>query len=160
VLLGRLHRFLDHLEPDLFATAVIVRFRPGDPSVVMAGAGHPSPLWRDSSGAVHPVELGAGGMLGLPVDLTFTDHDVELPPGASLMLYSDGLVERRGEMIDDGIGRLAERFGGSPHWLNAPERGADELLRAMLDHEDCDDDVCLLVFLARETGPDGTADAE
>ncbi|XKK41000.1 SpoIIE family protein phosphatase [Nocardiopsis sp. ARC36] len=152
VLLGRLHRFLDHLEPDLFATAVIVRFRPGDPSVVMAGAGHPSPLRRDRSGAVHPVDLGSGGMLGLPVDLTFTDHAVDLPPGSSLLLYSDGLVERRGELIDDGIGRLARGFGDSPHWLSAPEEGADELLRAMLDHDDCDDDVCLLVFRARDAG--------
>ncbi|MFD3685217.1 PP2C family protein-serine/threonine phosphatase [Nocardiopsis sp. NPDC058631] len=151
VLLGRLHRFLDHLEPDLFATAVIVRFRPGDPAVVMAGAGHPSPLLRDRTGAVHTVELRSGGMLGLPTDLTFTDHTVELPPGSALLLYTDGLVERRGELIDDGIGRLAESFGGSSHWLSAPQTGADELLDTMLDHEDCDDDVCLLVFLAADT---------
>ncbi|MEE2041081.1 SpoIIE family protein phosphatase [Nocardiopsis sp. CT-R113] len=156
VLLGRLHRFLDHLEPDLFATAVIVRFRPGDSAVVMAGAGHPSPLRRDGAGAVRTVDLGSGGMLGLPVDLTFTDHAVELPPGTALLLYTDGLVERRGELIDDGIGRLAESFGGSPHWPSAPEVGADELLDTMLDHEDCDDDVCLLVFLAPDAdgGPD------
>lgn len=147
-LLGRLHRLLDHLEPDLFATAVIVRFRPGDPEVVMASAGHPPPLWRDGGGRAEAVELPHGGMLGLPVDLVHTDHTVALPPGSALLLYTDGLVERRGESIDDGIDRLLEGFSGPPYWDDGPEKAADDLLDAMVKYQDCDDDVCLLVFLA------------
>lgn len=150
VLLERLHRLLGHLEPDLFATAVIVRFRPGDPEVVMAGAGHPPPLWRDGEGRAEAVRLPSGGMLGLPVELTYTDHTVELPPGAALLLYSDGLIERRGESIDDGIARLVEGFGGPPYWRGGPDQAADDLLDAMVKYQDCDDDVCLLVFLAAE----------
>ncbi|ASU60233.1 PP2C family protein-serine/threonine phosphatase [Nocardiopsis dassonvillei] len=150
VLLERLHRLLGHLEPDLFATAVIVRFRPGDPEVVMAGAGHPPPLWRDGEGRAEAVPLPSGGMLGLPVELTYTDHTVELPPGAALLLYSDGLIERRGESIDDGIARLVEGFGGPPYWRGGPDKAADDLLDAMVKYQDCDDDVCLLVFLAAE----------
>ncbi|WP_150251932.1 PP2C family protein-serine/threonine phosphatase [Nocardiopsis deserti] len=150
VLLERLHRLLGHLEPDLFATAVIVRFRPGDPEVVMAGAGHPPPLWRDGEGTAQAVRLPSGGMLGLPVELTYTDHTVELPPGSALLLYSDGLIERRGESIDDGIARLVEGFGGPPYWRGGPDQAADDLLDAMVKYQDCDDDVCLLVFLAAE----------
>ncbi|NYH51814.1 serine phosphatase RsbU (regulator of sigma subunit) [Nocardiopsis arvandica] len=149
-LMERLHRLLGRLEPDLFATAVIVRFRPGDPEMVMAGAGHPPPLWRDGGGGARAVELPSGGMLGLPVEPSYTDHTVELPPGSALLLYTDGLVERRGESIDDGIARLLEGFGGPPYWESGPEKAADDLLDAMVKHQDCDDDVCLLVFLAGE----------
>ncbi|WP_268778172.1 SpoIIE family protein phosphatase [Nocardiopsis sp. RV163] len=94
--------------------------------------------------------MSAGGMLGLPVELTYTDHTVELPPGAALLLYSDGLIERRGESIDDGIARLVEGFGGPPYWRDGPDRAADDLLDVMVKYQDCDDDVCLLVFLAAE----------
>ncbi|WP_159940420.1 MULTISPECIES: PP2C family protein-serine/threonine phosphatase [unclassified Nocardiopsis] len=149
-LLERLHRLLEHLEPDLFATAVIVRFRPGDPEVVMASAGHPPPLWRDGSGRARVVELPHDGMLGLPVAPSYTDRTVALPPGSALLLYTDGLVERRGEPIDDGIERLLEGFGGPPYWDDGPDRAADDLLDAMVKYQDCDDDVCLLVFLASE----------
>ncbi|WP_150239287.1 PP2C family protein-serine/threonine phosphatase [Nocardiopsis quinghaiensis] len=154
-LMERLHRLLGRLEPDLFATAVIVRFRPGDPEMVMAGAGHPPPLWRDGEGRARAVELPPGAMLGLPVELSYTDHTVELPPGSALLLYTDGLVERRGESIDDGIARLLEGFGGPPYWEYGPDKAADDLLDSMVKHQDCDDDVCLLVFLAG--GTPGTA---
>ncbi|MFD6951908.1 protein serine phosphatase [Nocardiopsis sp. TSRI0078] len=149
-LMERLDRVLGHLEPDLFATAVIVRFRPGDPEMVMAGAGHPPPLWRDGEGRARAVELPSGGMLGLPVEQSYTDHTIELPPGAALLLYTDGLVERRGESIDDGIARLLEGFGGPPYWESGPEGAADALLDSMVKQQDCDDDVCLLVLLAGE----------
>ncbi|CAL9537643.1 hypothetical protein SUDANB121_04189 [Nocardiopsis dassonvillei] len=156
-LLARLHRLLGHLEPDLFATAVIVRFRPGDPEVTVAGAGHPPPLWRDGTGAAEAVDLPSGGMLGLPIDPAYTDSTVRLPPGTALLLYSDGLVERRGESIDDGIDRLLGCFSGPPYWEGGPERAADDLLDAMVKQQDCDDDVCLLVFLASDAGTGGPA---
>ncbi|MDT0331683.1 PP2C family protein-serine/threonine phosphatase [Nocardiopsis lambiniae] len=149
-LLARLHRLLGHLEPDLFATAVIVRFRPGDPEITISGAGHPPPLWRDGTGSALAVELPPGVMLGLPIDPAYTDHTVLLPPGTALLLYSDGLVERRGESIDDGIGRLLECFSGPPYWEGGPDEAADDLLDAMVKQQDCDDDVCVLVFLASE----------
>ncbi|SHJ00125.1 Stage II sporulation protein E (SpoIIE) [Nocardiopsis flavescens] len=153
-LLARLHRLLGHLEPDLFATAVIVRFRPGHPEVTLAGAGHPPPLWRDADGTVRTVDLLPGGMLGLPIDPAHTDTTVSLPPGAALLLYSDGLVERRGESIDDGIGRLVKCFSGLPAGEGGPDAAADGLLDAMITQQDSDDDVCLLVFVASE-GPAG-----
>ncbi|MBR8741712.1 PP2C family protein-serine/threonine phosphatase [Nocardiopsis sp. MG754419] len=145
-LLGLLHRLLDRLEPDLFATAVIVRFRPGEPEVTMAMAGHPSPLRRGATGGVDPVAIPSGGMLGLPVDLTYTEHAVEVPPGGALLLYTDGLVERRGESIDDGIARLGESFATVSATGAEPEQAADDLLtRALRDHAS-DDDVCMLVL--------------
>ncbi|MFE1169489.1 PP2C family protein-serine/threonine phosphatase [Nocardiopsis sp. NPDC058789] len=145
-LLGLLHRLLDRLEPDLFATAVIVRFRPGDPHVTLASAGHPPPLLRDASGEAAPVEADSGGMLGLPIDLTFTDNRVEVPPGGALLLYTDGLVERRGEPIDTGIARLRACFGDASRRSRGAEEAADRLLASALRGHACDDDVCMLVL--------------
>ncbi|GAA1077476.1 PP2C family protein-serine/threonine phosphatase [Nocardiopsis metallicus] len=145
-LLGLLHRLLDRLEPDLFATAVIIRFRQGSSEVTMASAGHPPPLLRKAPGEAAPIEMPSGGMLGLPVDLTHTDHRVEIPPGRALLLYTDGLVERRGESIDDGIARLAEGFGTAFRPGGDPERAADELLSSALRDHSYDDDVCMLLL--------------
>ncbi|WP_017582870.1 PP2C family protein-serine/threonine phosphatase [Nocardiopsis valliformis] len=145
-LLGLLHRLLDRLEPDLFATAVIIRFRQGGSEVTMASAGHPPPLLSKAPGEATPIEMPSGGMLGLPVDLTHTDHRVEIPPGRALLLYTDGLVERRGESIDDGIARLAEGFGTAFRTGGHPERAADELLSSALRGHSYDDDVCMLLL--------------
>lgn len=145
-LLGLLHRLLDRLEPDLFATAVIVRFRPGRSKMTMASAGHPPPLLRSDSGEAAPIEMPSGGMLGLPIDLTYTDHRVAVPPGRALLLYSDGLVERRGEPIDEGIARLARGFGATFRSGGHAERSADDLLSAALRGHSYDDDVCMLVL--------------
>lgn len=145
-LLGLLHRLLDRLEPDLFATAVIIRFRPGRSKVTLASAGHPPPLLRTASGEVSAVEAPAGGMLGLPVDLSFMDHRVDVRPGRSLLLYTDGLVERRGESIDDGILRLGKGFGAAFRAGGDTEPAADELLASALLGHSYDDDVCMLVL--------------
>lgn len=145
-LLGLLHRLLDRLEPDLFATAVIIRFRPDRSKVTMASAGHPPPLLRTASGEVRAVEAPAGGMLGLPVDLSFMDHRVDVRPGRSLLLYTDGLVERRGESIDDGILRLGKGFSSSFRTGGDTESAADELLASALRGHSYDDDVCMLLL--------------
>ncbi|WP_049569933.1 PP2C family protein-serine/threonine phosphatase [Nocardiopsis sp. SBT366] len=145
-LLGLLHRLLDRLEPDLFATAVIVRFRPGDPEVTLASAGHPPPLLRTGPGEAAPLEPVSGGMLGLPIDLTYTDNRVEIPPGGALLLYTDGLVERRGEPIDAGIERLTASFSDAARRSQGSEESADLLLASALRGHAYDDDVCMLVL--------------
>jgi serine phosphatase RsbU (regulator of sigma subunit) len=71
---------------------------------------------------------------------------VELSPGGGLLLYTDGLVERRGEPIDTGLARLLAAAGHSA----APEA----LTAALLPPEGSDDDVCVLSVRLR---PDAAA---
>ncbi|MFF8594039.1 PP2C family protein-serine/threonine phosphatase [Streptomyces sp. NPDC015220] len=146
-LLTRLHDFLHHLQPDLYATAVIARFRPDDPTVTWAAAGHPPPVLRLSDGRVRTLDAKPGAMLGIPLRQEIADHTVRLSPGSTLALYTDGLVERRAEGIDPGIERLAAALGGfGPAELDADLEGAaDRILDPLLSDSERDDDVCLLL---------------
>ena len=69
---------------------------------------------------------------------------VVLPPGSTLMLYTDGLVERREVSIDDGIARVSETVAGG---LNLPVDGvADAVLSAMAPPTGYDDDIAIVVY--------------
>jgi GAF domain-containing protein len=146
-LLTRLHTFLHHLQPDLYATAVIARFHPDDPVLTWAAAGHPPPVLRTPDGRVHTLDDRPGAMLGIPLTQEIPDHTAPLPPGSTLALYTDGLVERRAQGIDPGIARLATALGGfHPADLEQNlEDSADLILDPLLSDSERDDDVCLLL---------------
>ncbi|MET9872984.1 PP2C family protein-serine/threonine phosphatase, partial [Streptomyces sp. NPDC006386] len=146
-LLTRLHRFLHHLQPDLYATAVIARFHPDEPTLTWAAAGHPPPVLRQADGSVRVLDAKPGAMLGIPLTQEIDDHTVPVAPGSTLALYTDGLVERRAQGIDPGIGRLATALGGFRSGeLDADLGGsADRILHPLLSDSERDDDVCLLL---------------
>lgn len=146
-LLTRLHLFLHHLQPDLYATAVIARFRPDEPVLTWAAAGHPPPVLRTPDGQVHTLDAKPGAMLGIPLKQDIEDHTVALPAGSTLALYTDGLVERRAQGIDPGIERLTEALSslGGPYLDGDLENAADRVLDPMLVDSEGDDDVCLLL---------------
>ncbi|MFF5506500.1 PP2C family protein-serine/threonine phosphatase [Streptomyces roseolus] len=146
-ILTKLHRMLRHLQPDLYATAMIARFRPGDPEVVWASAGHPPAVVRDAAGTVRLLEAKPGVMLGLPVFFTYKEHTAVLPSGSTLALYTDGLVERRARGIDHGIERLGQAMAALDvtELDHDPDTAADTLLKQLLHDSERDDDVCLLL---------------
>ena len=95
----------------MIATAQVLLIDPSRSELTMVSAGHPPPLLRLPDGrverlpeATHP-PLGVGDGAGVAVHVAF-------PPGACVLGYTDGLVERRGEAIDDGITRLAAGVRG------------------------------------------------
>ncbi|WP_460072205.1 PP2C family protein-serine/threonine phosphatase [Streptomyces sp. YKOK-I1] len=146
-LLTRLHVFLHQLQPDLYATAVIARFRPGEPSLTWAAAGHPPPVLRGPDGRVRTLDAKPGAMLGIPLRQEIADHTVPLAPGSTLALYTDGLVERRAQGIDPGIERLAATLGGfrTEELEGDLSAAAERVLDPMLSDSERDDDVCLLL---------------
>ncbi|MFF9489490.1 PP2C family protein-serine/threonine phosphatase [Streptomyces sp. NPDC014676] len=146
-LLTRLHGYLRHLQPDLFATAVIARFHPDGHTLTWAAAGHPPPVLRLPDGRVRTLDAKPGAMLGIPLEQDIADHTERLPPGSTLALYTDGLVERRARGIDPGIERLAAALGsfGSAELDADLEESADRILRPLLSDSERDDDVCLLL---------------
>ncbi|WP_406369243.1 SpoIIE family protein phosphatase [Streptomyces sp. NBC_00647] len=153
-LLTRLHVFLHHLQPDLYATAVIARFHPDETTVTWAAAGHPPPVLRTPDGDVRVLDAKPGAMLGIPLHQEIGDHTAQLPPGSTLALYTDGLVERRAQGIDPGIRRLAEALSAEnaadlDHDL---EGAADRILDPMLRDSQRDDDVCLLLCHIGDAG--------
>ncbi|WP_020137284.1 PP2C family protein-serine/threonine phosphatase [Streptomyces sp. 351MFTsu5.1] len=146
-ILTHLHRMLRHLQPQLYATAMIARFRPGDPEVVWASAGHPPAVVRDAGGSVRILDDAPGVMLGIPIAFTYADHVTRLPAGSSLVLYTDGLVERRTHGIDPGIERLRQALAGlsTPELEQDLDAAAEALLKPLLHDSERDDDVCLLL---------------
>jgi serine phosphatase RsbU (regulator of sigma subunit) len=146
-LLTRLHTFLHHLQPDLYATAVIARFHPDETTLTWAAAGHPPPVLRTPDGQVHTLDAKPNAMLGIPLSQQIHDHTMEMPPGSTLALYTDGLVERRALGIDPGIERLARALGSlAPEQLAQDLDGsAERILEPMLSDSERDDDVCLLL---------------
>lgn len=90
-----------------------------------ARAGHLPPLLVDATDAGY-LEGGHGAVLGMSGRPPYTEGTTVVRPGATLLLYTDGLVERRGELIDDGLERLraaAAELADAP-----PEQLVDGLL--------------------------------
>jgi hypothetical protein len=138
--LTRLHALIRHLDPDHCATAILAMVTPGG-QMSLATAGHPPPLLRDTDGSVRRLEY-PGPMLGLPVDHTYLATTVPLRSGATLLFYTDGLIERRDAIIDAGIDQLADVFGVA---AGGPERIADTVCEVMLADSSREDDTCLLI---------------
>src|SRR5256885_8394697 len=93
------------------ATAIYAVLDPTHRTVVMSAAGPLPPVLLDGS--------GEAGRLNLPADLPLGSHPRaprritthELPPGSTLLMYTDGLVERRGQPLDQGIDALLKTTG-------------------------------------------------
>jgi PAS domain S-box-containing protein len=140
------------------ATAAIARFEcdgTGGRSLRWANAGHPRPILLAADGTVTVL----GGILGdlmLGVDHTAERAEslVPVPHGATVLLYTDGLVERRDSSLDEGMAALAghlRELAGSPL-----DELCDGLLRRMLRGTP-QDDVALVAVRLADTRPAGAA---
>ncbi|MFD0476063.1 PP2C family protein-serine/threonine phosphatase [Nonomuraea thailandensis] len=118
-ILTRLNVAMESLSGDVTATCVYARVEELDGGYRLryASAGHPPPLLVTPDGRGRFLEGGVSPLLGFP-DAGPRGSQVEpLPPGSTLLLYTDGLVERPGEHLDEGLGRLrrlAESVAGEP----------------------------------------------
>jgi serine phosphatase RsbU (regulator of sigma subunit) len=158
--LARLDTKLDELFP--MATAVVQGIDPIASAVAAeidtragvlrySAAGHPPPLLRMPDGEVRVLEGGRQSLLGVAMPGRASGEH-PFPVGATLICYTDGLIERRVEAIDESVRRLAVTVAGLPLLPNAPvdpQRVADELLRACLPQRDQTDDVALAVLTRR-----------
>ena len=109
----------------------------------LSSAGHLPPVLATAHGSAELVEVPGGVPLGVG-GVDFGTVEVELAPGSLLALYTDGLVENRGEPIDTGLDTLTRLLRNAGPSL---QRASDSLLRALSPEPD--DDVALLLVRTR-----------
>jgi hypothetical protein len=109
-LLTQLDRAIFGLHMPASATAIVAKLRTVADGYTngFANAGHPPPLLLRPDGEVEVWWAPTEPLLGLGRRGERTTHRHRLAAGSTLLLYTDGLVEDRGQIIDDGIARLAE----------------------------------------------------
>ncbi|MFD6528396.1 SpoIIE family protein phosphatase [Streptomyces sp. NPDC060184] len=123
------------------ATCVYAVHDPNEGHLVFASAGHLPILVSDEDGTVRVAEdptgppLGTGGWI-------HTSGTIALPPGSTAVLYTDGLVERRSEDIDEGVAALGRALSGAK---GSPQVVCDRLIRSLGVTAEHDDDVAVLV---------------
>ncbi|GAA3236686.1 hypothetical protein GCM10017691_35200 [Pseudonocardia petroleophila] len=127
------------------AICVVLDTRTGD--VRWARAGHPPPLVIGPDGGSQFLEDAHGAVLGVTGGPPFTEGSTTLAPGSTVILYTDGLVERRGEIVDDGFARLAR--AAATHCTSPVEKLVPAVLDAALDGAGPADDVALIVARLR-----------
>ncbi len=148
-LLTRLNTFFAADGEASMLTLFVALHEPFTGRLEYANAGHPPPLVRDAAGGVRFLDGTTGAPLGADPMHAYGQHVDELGPGASLVLYTDGLVERRNESLDVGLSRLRHAVQAGPEDL------ADllaHLLTVMLPEAGAGDDVALLVVRSKVEG--------
>ncbi len=107
-----LRRMLRHLNDDEMITVACVSIDPLEGVLSYSCAGHPPPLLHDcGTGEVIRLEQAGAPPLGVAEPGDILEAHLPLPADAQLAMYTDGLVERRGESIDHGIDVLAATLG-------------------------------------------------
>ncbi|WP_436790087.1 PP2C family protein-serine/threonine phosphatase [Yinghuangia sp. YIM S10712] len=132
------------VEGALATTAVKVVVDTRNRRISYSSAGHPPPVLAHTDGAFDLLDQATDPPLGArPAHTTRPRAECPYAPGDTLVLYTDGLIERRGEDIDAGLHRLTDALAHNT--AHSPERLADSLLTRLGVSSGGRDDVALVV---------------
>ncbi|MET9962473.1 SpoIIE family protein phosphatase [Streptomyces sp. NPDC006326] len=132
-----------------WATCLYLVYDPATGRARIANAGHLPPLVRHPDGTVRALDEVLGAPLGVG-GVPFRSVEVDLPDGATVALYTDGLVEARGADIDAGVDALRDQLGAARGSL---EEAADRILANLLPDTATDDTVLVLARCHRSPRP-------
>ncbi|MEZ0163335.1 PP2C family protein-serine/threonine phosphatase [Kineococcus sp. LSe6-4] len=158
-LVGRLDRAVTGLGVDTLATLVLARIEQTDADAEAGlrrlrwtNAGHPPPVLLLADGSTRVLDSTPELLIGLLERTGRSDHEAVVPPGSTLLLYTDGLIEHRGRSLTDGLEEL-ERVLSAGHADGAVtlEDLLDHLVRELVG-DDPDDDCAVLAVRAHPQG--------
>jgi len=104
-ILAKLSKLLNVTSSGQLATVLCVMVDVAAHRLTFASAGHLPPLLIGADGGEY-LESEVGLPVGVQEDASYAGRTVSVPPGATLLAFTDGLVERRGENLDDSLARL------------------------------------------------------
>lgn len=139
--LARVERKFDHFEPNEMATVLYMTIAADLRTATFCCKGHLPPLVARPGKDPLFVDCAPAPPIGAHIVAEHVDVEIDLSPGTTVGLYTDGLVERRGEVIDEGLERLRRVFfAGDPNAVCA------SVVTELLGSETVADDTALLVF--------------
>ncbi|MFH9265076.1 SpoIIE family protein phosphatase [Streptomyces sp. NPDC017546] len=144
--LARASRFLAELDTERFATCTYAQVDLATGAAQVVRAGHLGPLIRHLDGRVGSPQVRGGLPLGTSTDLQdeeYPETRLDLVPGETFVLYTDGLVEEPGADLDTGIDALRNEVSTGPAGAEAL---ADHLSERLWERWGSGDDVALLVL--------------
>jgi PAS domain S-box-containing protein len=148
--LDRLDRVVLSLDGGQMATLLYLVLDPGKGEVRFASAGHVPPLLIRPDGDADYLQIAPNPPLGVFESLNHREMSTRLEPGATIVLYTDGLVEERGVSIDHGLEAL--RLAASQDTCH-PAELCERLVAAMLAIHPANDDIAVLALRALPTAP-------
>ncbi|SMQ21051.1 PAS domain S-box-containing protein [Streptomyces sp. Ag82_O1-12] len=142
----RLDEAIQHITDVTMATTIFARIEPADDGhwrLSWTNAGHPPPLLISRDGLAEYLTDGHGILLGTQTGTRRPDATAQLPPGSTLVLYTDGLIEAPRRTLDEGLKQLSQHAAALAHRPLASF--TDQLLRRVRPAGN-DDDVALLAL--------------
>ncbi|HET6834651.1 MAG TPA: SpoIIE family protein phosphatase [Acidimicrobiales bacterium] len=140
-ILDRIDRMLRQFEPGEMATAVLGLLEPSFERLHLSVAGHPAPVVATGNGPATYVDLPVDPPLGVAPPVRRQAATIEVPPGAVVCFYSDGLVERRGVSLDARLQQLCEAVTVRP-----AEEVCTTVMVQLVGHHRPTDDIALLTL--------------
>jgi len=152
--LRMLDRKIQYFEPGAMATVLYGLYDPPTGELVFSSAGHPPPVLAVPGRQAGMLPVRPGLPIGVAPGARRRTGTAAIPPGALLCCYTDGLVERRDQVIDAGIGRLAasldELTAARPAVGAATARLAEDacatVMRALIGNAPAHDDIAVLML--------------
>ncbi len=128
-----------HLTDHVTATAVAAVYDPATRKLRWARAGHLPPIVRHRDGGASTLPLLRGSLLGAVRDVTYQEEELQLDEGDILLIYTDGLIERRDRPVQETVSRLVSLVKGH-------DGGLEHQLDTLLTYStaDTDDDTCVV----------------
>jgi anti-sigma regulatory factor (Ser/Thr protein kinase)/putative methionine-R-sulfoxide reductase with GAF domain len=142
-ILDRMNVLVSQLEPRQMSTAVVLTFDPASDRLCFAAAGHPPPVVLGPDGAATFLDSTPAVPLGVLPYGRYNAYEGTLPPGSTLLLYTDGLVERRNSSLTAGLTHLRAAVTGGP---TDPDELCEHVLGVLLPQGPPGDDVALLAL--------------
>lgn len=145
--LQMLDRKMQYFEPEALATVLYAVIEPSLERAHVSSAGHLPPAVALPGQQTQLAEIRSDVMIGVLPSVSRRTTTLKLLPGTVLAFFTDGLVERRGEPLDESLAQLCQALRAAP-----AEFAAADVMQAMVGSQPARDDIALLIF--RRQPPD------